>query len=107
MIDFQYELSFYFINDKFEYALYAPDKSKRWALEKYDASEEDIVFATKFIHWNSIQSGIQRIDACRTKDGQLLLVELEDLNPYLSILEVDVLVREQFVKDLIECLSHN
>ncbi len=104
MIDFQYELSFYFINDKFEYALYAPDKSKRWALEKYDASSEDIAFATKFIRWNSIRNGIQRIDACRTKDGQLLLVELEDLNPYLSILEVDNSTREQFVKDWVESL---
>ena len=95
---------FYFINDKFEYALYAPDKSKRWALEKYDASSEDIAFATKFIRWNSIRNGIQRIDACRTKDGQLLLVELEDLNPYLSILEVDNSTREQFVKDWVESL---
>lgn len=104
-IDFQYELSFYFINDKFEYALYAPDKSKRWALEKYVATEEDIAFATEFIRWNNIRSGIQRIDACRTKDGKLLLVELEDLNPYLSILEVDEPTRERFVKDWIEALN--
>ena len=31
-IDFEYEVSFYFINDKFEYALYGPDKNKRWEL---------------------------------------------------------------------------
>ena len=84
--------------------LYAPDKSKRWALEKYDASSEDIAFATKFIRWNSIRNGIQRIDACRTKEGQLLLVELEDLNPDRSILEVDNSTREQFVKDWVESL---
>lgn len=46
--------------------------------------EEDIAFATEFIRWNNIRSGIQRIDACRTKDGKLLLVELENLNPYPS-----------------------
>lgn len=28
-IDFEYELSFYFINNDFKYALYAPDKQKR------------------------------------------------------------------------------
>lgn len=61
--------------------------------------------ASKFIRWNSIRNGIQRIDACRTKDGQLLLVELEDLNPYLSILELDEPTREQFVKDWIELLN--
>lgn len=56
-------------------------------LDKYVATEEDIAFATEFIRWNNICSGIQRVDACRTKDGKLLLVELEDLNPYLSILD--------------------
>ena len=85
-IDFQYEVSFYFIDDKFEYALYAPDKSKRWILKEYNCTDEDIAFAGRFIEWNTVTHGIQRVDACRTQDDQLLLVELEDLNPYLSIL---------------------
>lgn len=105
MIDFRYELSFYFINDKFEYALYAPDKGKRWALEMYDPSPEDIEFAARFINRNSIHHGIQRVDACRTEDGRLLLVELEDLNPYLSILEVDEHARERFMRDWIRALT--
>ena len=63
-IDFDYEVSFYFINNKFEYALYAPDKSKRWELKQYDASEADVEFAKKFIDWNDIKNGIQRVDAC-------------------------------------------
>ena len=84
-IDFVYEVSFYFINDKFEYALYAPDKAKRWELKEYTCNKSDIAFAKRFIEWNSIRNGIQRVDACRTKDGRLLLVELEDLTPYLSI----------------------
>lgn len=29
-IDYKYEVSFYFINETLEYALYAPDTSKRW-----------------------------------------------------------------------------
>lgn len=37
-IDFEYEVSFYFINDKFEYALYAPNKEERWKLESYSLS---------------------------------------------------------------------
>ena len=93
-IDFEYEVSFYFINDNLEYALYAPDKDKRWNLEKYEFSKRDKEFAEKFIAWNDIKNGIQRVDACRTKEGELLLVELEDLNPYLSILE---LMRKQDV----------
>ena len=91
-IDFEYEVSFYFINDCLEYALYAPDKDKRWELENYEFSQADKEFAEKFIDWNSIENGIQRVDACRTKEGELLLVELEDLNPYLSILELKTFV---------------
>ena len=63
-------------------------------------------FAEKFITWNGIKNGIQRVDACRTKDGKLLLVELEDLNPYLSILEVDEKTREKFMNDLIKSLKN-
>ena len=104
-IDFKYEVSFYFINDKLEYALYAPDKSKRWELQKYNFTNEDIKFAEKFIKWNKIKNGIQRVDACRTQDGKLLLVELEDLNPYLSILELDENTREKFIMDLINAFN--
>lgn len=105
-IDFKYEVSFYFINDKLEYAMYAPDKKQRWKLEKYDPTEEDIEFAHRFIAWNDIKNGIQRVDACRTQDGRLLLVELEDLNPYLSVLELDEETRETFITDLISALNN-
>lgn len=104
-IDFVYEVSFYFINDRFEYALYAPDQTKRWRLEPYSCSEEDIAFAERFIEWNSVTNGIQRVDACRTVDGRLLLVELEDLNPYLSLSETDETTREGFIRDFIQALE--
>lgn len=104
-IDFQYEASFYFINDKLEYAMYAPDKTRRWALEPYETQPEDRAFAEKFIRWNDIRNGIQRVDACRTKEGDLLLVELEDLNPYLSILSVKDATREKFLKDMTDVLD--
>ncbi len=104
-IDFQYEVSFYFINDTLEYALYAPDKNMRWNLKKYNFTKDDEYFAKKFINWNDIENGIQRVDACRTQNGELLLVELEDLNPYLSILETDDETREKFLMDLIGSLT--
>ncbi len=98
-IDFLYEVSFYFIDDKFEYSMYAPDKTKRWELAEYPYNDEDLAFARKFIAWNTIEHGIQRVDACRTKEGNLLLVELEDLNPYLSLLETNDATRRQFLQD--------
>lgn len=104
-VDFLYEVSFFFINDKFQYALYAPDKSKRWEMKEYICSQEDISFAERFIHWNSIKYGIQRVDACRTKSGDLLLVELEDLNPYLSLLSLCDNTRNAFLYDLVCALN--
>lgn len=53
-----------------------------------------------FIDWNDIKHGIQRIDACRTQEGELLLVELEDLNPYLSLDTVPLATREAFVENI-------
>ena len=104
-IDFVYEVSFYFINDKFEYAMYAPDKSKRWELKPYSYNSEDIAYANQFINLSPVNKGIQRIDACRTKDGRLLLMELEDLNPYLSLDLLPEDTRERVIADIITALK--
>lgn len=96
-IDFRYEVSFYFVDHDFQYALNAPHPEQRWVLEPYEASAADLAFARSFIDWNTLDHGIQRVDACRTTEGELLLVELEDLNPYLSLDRVGEPVREAFV----------
>ncbi|MEU0276939.1 hypothetical protein ACIOGX_07595 [Streptomyces sp. NPDC088147] len=95
-IPFRYEVSFYFIDHDFQYALYAPDPERRWALTPYEAGPADLAFARRFIEWNGLEHGIQRVDACRAPDGELLLVELEDLNPYLSLDSVADATREAF-----------
>ncbi|SJT71345.1 Uncharacterised protein [Clostridioides difficile] len=100
LINFKYEVSFYFIDKEFQYALYAPDKNKRWELKEYVPTKEDLEFAQKFIQWNNLNHGIQRVDACRTEENELLLVELEDLNPYLSLLEISDELRNKFVDSL-------
>ncbi|TWG07008.1 hypothetical protein FHX80_115509 [Streptomyces brevispora] len=96
-IDFRYEVSFYFVDRDFQYALHAPHPERRWVLEPYAASAADLEFARSFVDWNTLDHGIQRVDACRTADGELLLVELEDLNPYLSLDRVAEPVRAAFV----------
>ena len=103
-IDFRYEVSFYFVDDLFQYALYAPDPERRWVLEPYEPTAEDLAFARRFIDWNTLDHGIQRVDACRTPEGELLLVELEDLNPYLSLDRVAEPVRERFADALVGSL---
>ena len=63
----------------------APDPQRRGALEPYEPTAADIVFARRFVDWPDLPHGIQRVGACRTQAGELLLVELEDLNPYPSL----------------------
>lgn len=96
-IDFLHEVSFYFVDHDFQYALYAPDPDRRWDLQPYEATESDLEFARRFIDWNDIEHGIQRVDACGARGGELLLVELEDLNPYLSLDRVDEETATAFV----------
>ncbi|MFC9287835.1 hypothetical protein [Streptomyces sp. NPDC057052] len=96
-VDFAHEISFYFVDDDFQYALYAPRPDRRWQLEPYDATARDLEFARRFVDWNGLPHGIQRVDACRAPDGELLLVELEDLNPYLSLDVLDDRTRDAFV----------
>ncbi|MFS4097831.1 hypothetical protein [Streptomyces sp. AF1A] len=96
-IDFAYEVSFYFVDDDFQYALYAPDPRRRWELRPYAATAADLEFARRFVDWNELGHGIQRVDACRAPDGGLLLVELEDLNPYLSLDALSEDDRDAFV----------
>lgn len=91
-------VSFYFIDKEFSYFLYATNKDKRWELKEYVPTEEDVAFAKRFIDWNNLDWGIQRVDACRSEQGRLLLVELEDLNPYLSLLELTEETRENFIE---------
>lgn len=104
-VDFDYEVSFYFVDRTFEYALYAPHADQRWVLEPYEPTEADLSFAQQFIDWNDIEHGIQRVDACRTRDGGLFLVELEDLNPYLSLDRVVPPVLDVFVRDVTSSIA--
>ncbi|MFJ8811329.1 hypothetical protein [Streptomyces sp. NPDC102490] len=99
-VDFAYEVSFYFVDHDYQYALHAPHPDRRWQLEPYDATVADLDFARRFIEWNGVDHGIQRVDACRAPGGELLLVELEDLNPYLSLDALDEPARDAFVSAL-------
>lgn len=105
-IDFTYEVSFYFVGRTFYYALYAPDPQTRWSLEPYLPTDADLRFAQTFVDWNTIDHGIQRVDACRTSDGDLLLVELEDLNPYLSLDRIAPRQRQSFVDAVAASIQH-
>jgi hypothetical protein len=104
-VSFSYEASFYFLNGKFQYALYAPDKKKRWELQELIPNDTDLAFAQQFITWNNMDWGIQRVDACRLPNSSWLLVELEDLNPFLSIDKLSETRRQEFMDNFIEAIK--
>jgi len=104
-ITFAYEVSFFFLDHRFQYALFAPDPARRWILKEYKPTADDLTFAHQFVQWNTVGHGIQRVDACRTPEGELLLVELEDLNPYLSLDLWDDKARELFIEDFKDSLK--
>ncbi len=103
-IDIVHEISFVFVGRRFLYAVYAPDRDRRWELVPYTPTDDDLAFAQRFVDWNALDVGVQRVDACRTRDGRLLLVELEDLNPYLSLDLVDAATRSAFTGALVASL---
>lgn len=104
-LNFEYEVSFYYLNNNFQYALYAPNKEKRWDLKEFKATIDDLAFASKFVQWNHMERGIIRIDACRLKDNSLLLVEVEDLNPFLSLDALSETKRKTFLENFIKALK--
>jgi hypothetical protein len=104
LVDLVYEVSFVFVGRRFQYAVHAPDRDRRWELQPYAPTDDDLAFAQRFVDWNALDVGVQRVDACRTRDGELLLVELEDLNPYLSLDLVEPATRASFTAALVASL---
>ncbi len=95
------EVQFYFVKDKFEYALeFIPCKLPVCPLPKvYNYTDEELKLAKKMAGLNGEYYGIQRIDFIKLEDGTLLLTEIEDTAPYLDLLNLDKDVREKFIYD--------
>ena len=70
-----------------------------------DTWEADLAFALGFLAWNGESRAVVRVDGVReTASGQLLLMEIEDYNPYLSLAELSEATRERLVDALVGSL---
>lgn len=101
-LDFDFEISFYYIDNQFQYAL--KTTSSRWELEQYIPADSELKTAQRFADWNPI-IGIQRIDFLKMHDGSILLLELEDWCPYLSIFDGVELDSGTFIKNLAKTIG--
>ncbi len=104
-IDFDCEISFYFIDGEFIYAFSTKRKVGMHDLAEYSPTADDLAFARKFVDWDNLEYGLIRIDTCRTKDGKLLLVELEDFEPFLYLLWVKMETKNKMIDGIIKALK--
>lgn len=100
-LDIHEEHSLFFIDNQFCYAL--KTIGKRWEMALFVPDEEEMQLAGMFIEWNGMKTGIQRVDFAKTDDG-LFLVELEDINPFLSLELLDETTRSLFIHQLKQSL---
>lgn len=100
-IKFKSEVQFYYIKDKFKYALeFVPSKIPVYPEAiKYIPNESEIELANEFSKLNGNYYGIQRIDFIKLNNGKLLLTEIEDISPYLDLDCVDEVTKDKFIFD--------
>jgi len=96
-VEFEYEPSFFFIDDEFRHAIRQKHRLFATRTIAYEATEGDLDFARMFVRWAGLRFGTQRVDAVRTKDGTLLLTEVENLCPYLYLSEMDEQSQQEFL----------
>lgn len=118
-IDILAELSLYFISTNNKAELFNATstneypvghkfvRTQRWDLHHIEPESDAVNVAQRFIDWNAMPYGIQRIDLFRTRQGNLLMNEVEDLDPYLSLLEKGTpeSFRNDFVRKFIESVN--
>ncbi len=100
-LDIREEHSLFFIDNQFCYAL--KTIGKRWEMACFVPDKAEIELAETFIAWNDMKTGIQRVDFAETAKG-LFLVELEDINPFLSLALLDEATRVKFIEKLKQSL---
>jgi hypothetical protein len=104
-IDLRDEISLYSIDNVFSYAMVSAGPGKRWDLMEHEPSEEEMDWAMKFIKWNNMPYGLQRIDGCRTKAGDVLLMEVEDFMPMLCLADLSDSTRDRVLNQLVVSLQ--
>ncbi len=100
-VDFLSEPSFYFVDNVYCYSISSSNRLVEDDLAALEPSTEDIAFAQRFVDWNPISRGVQRVDAFRLRDGTLLLGELDDFGQYLSLLDLDMQTRERALEAIL------
>ena len=103
-VDFKHETSFYYIDGDLQYVLYTPYPKKRWDLMPFEPTVDQLEIAQRLVSWNTLPYGIQRIDFGITDSGDMLLIEIEDWCPYLSLREIPNDLSNRFLATIMRSL---
>lgn len=106
-ITFESEPSFFFIDNEFAYAVITKNRIQHERCKTYLPSVKEIAFAKQFVTWNNLPYGIQRIDTLKLRSGELLLSEIEDICPYLYLLEIDEKIKRKILRRILTSLESN
>lgn len=106
LLKLKQEVSFYYIDGELQFALATEAQGDRWNLHPFEATDVQKQIAQKFVDWNTLPYGIQRIDFCVTESGDFLLMEIEDWCPYLSLLDIDQNITNRFLDRLVFALKN-
>lgn len=106
VIDFKSEVQFYFIEDEIQYVLeYNPCKYPLYPTPViYEPNDEEIELATKFSKITNCKTGVYRIDFLRKNDGKLILLEIEDNSPHLSLKYLNEELQKSFIDNYIKSI---
>lgn len=104
-LNFQDEISFFFIDNELAYTLVSAGPKGRWDLKEYTPTENELQWAEAFVNWNKLPFGLQRIDACRMPTGEMYLMEIEDTMPYLSLEVLNPASKEEVLNTLVDSLK--
>ena len=104
---FRHEASLFYVDGLFAYALRTGDgpDAERWDLTPFEPSAEDLDWGRAIVDWNGQPYGIQRIDGLRLADGALLLNEVEDFMPFLSLEALGAAARDAAVERIAASVS--
>lgn len=103
-LKFKSEVQTYFINSKLMYAFeYIPSKYPVYPDPIYiKLSKEEEKLATLFSSLSNIKYGMKRVDFLRLEDNSLVLLEIEDNAPHMSLEELDEKYRNKVIDEYVK-----
>ena len=109
-LKFKSEDQTYFINSMLMYAFeYIPSKYPIYPDPIYIKLSKEEKLATLFSSLSNIKYGMKRVDFLRLEDNSLVLLEIEDNAPHMSLEELDEKYRnkviDEYVKGIYELLE--